>query len=541
LTPLRLVRLGSLTLIVMGLGLRLAELLVCRSLSQDEAQLALNVVDRPWSRLFGQLDFNQAAPDGFLAMQKLVVVTFGGNDYTLRLFPFAAGAVALVLLWFLARDVVSRAAATLALGLLAFSGPAVFYATADKQYAVDLAVAVVLLLLGTRSSDRAHDLRSTVLFAVAGAAGIWLSHSSVFVLAGVSSALFGRAVMLRDRRQTLHVSAASAVWIASFGIFAATSLGNVAHVRHSLSRSAGVFPASGAGLFSDTGALRTSLGAFRYIAGVPHLTLGQFDAGRVIAVLAAALCLVGFVSLVKRRPVRALMLVGPVVFMLIAWALGQYPLLGRTQLFLVPVYVLLLAEGIAQSAARARAPALRAVAAAVAVLVALAIAVPAVRDVARSPTVNEMKPVLEYIARRQHPHDVVYVYYTAQPQLRYYLECRCAGSALASAQTRGLWPLRRGPGGPAQFAPAMLSVPPRLIVGQYRGGDPSIPRRDLDALGSTRRVWVLVPEIEAPARSTVLRQLDRHGTRRAAYGVGSIDDFATAVVVYLYDMGGRRG
>jgi hypothetical protein len=47
---------------------------------------------------------------------------------------------------------------------------------------------------------------------------------------------------------------------------------------------------------------------------------------------------------------------------------------------------------------------------------------------------------------------------------------------------------------------------------------------------------VLVPEVEEPTRERLLRALDRHGRLRATFGVGNVHDFATAVVVYLYDM-----
>ena len=73
--------------LAIGILLRLREFLANRSLAQDEAQLALNIIDRPITRLFGQLDFNQAAPPGFLAVQKLVTEALGFGEYSLPALP----------------------------------------------------------------------------------------------------------------------------------------------------------------------------------------------------------------------------------------------------------------------------------------------------------------------------------------------------------------------------------------------------------------------------------------------------------------------
>src|SRR4030095_13262066 len=136
----------------------------------------------------------------------------------------------------------------------------------------------------------------------------------------------------------------------------------------------------------------------------------------------------------------------------------------------------------------------------------------------------EMKSVLEYLAGKELAGDSVYVYYTAQPQLRYYLECNCAGPQFEAAKDAGRW------------APALRSVPARLIVAQDRGGDPSAYSSDLDSLRGRKRVWVLLPAIQQSTRATFLRELDRRGMRRATFGVGDVGDFQSAVVVYLYDM-----
>jgi hypothetical protein len=534
---LRIAWLASVAAVGIGIILRLVEFLENRSLAQDEAQLVLNIMNRPFDHLFGQLDFNQAAPPAFLAVEKAITEAIGDSEYSLRLLPFLAGTLALVLIPFLARRVVTAQAVPLAVALFALSDPLIYYTTSSKQYAVDVLIATVVLLLGFRFGDRPYEASAALAFAGVGATSIWLSHSSVFVLAGVSAALIVGSLAKRQWRRARNVAAASGVWLASFGVFVLTFLDNASEIQRSLSSTPGVLGVSGAGEAGVlTSELRTSLGAFRYVAGVPHfLERGGNDAGAVIALAVGVFCIAGLASLVAKRPEKGLALITPLVFMLIAWGLGDYPLLGRTQLFLAPVYVLLSAEGVV-FLTKTRHRGVRTATVISAGIVGVALAAPALAHTVRPRAFHEMKPVLEYIAREELAGDSVYVYYTAQPQLRFYLECDCAGSQFEAAKDAGLWPLRPGRGGPGQWAPALRSVPPRLIVAQDRGDDPSSYLSDLDSLRGRKRVWVLLPAIWQSTRATFLRELDRRGRRRATFGVGDVGDSKSAVVVYLYDM-----
>src|SRR5206468_2823825 len=64
-------------LVALGIALRLAYYLSNRALSSDEAALALNLMHRPYAGVFGHLDVNQAAPPGFLLVQKIAIEAFG--------------------------------------------------------------------------------------------------------------------------------------------------------------------------------------------------------------------------------------------------------------------------------------------------------------------------------------------------------------------------------------------------------------------------------------------------------------------------------
>src|SRR5439155_103893 len=145
-------------------------------------------------------------------------------------------------------------------------------------------------------------------------------------------------------------------------------------------------------------AWRATLGEFRYISGIAHfLQRGNNDLGLLIFALALVLCAVGLYSLATRVPDAALMLLTPFLFMLVAWGLGKYPVLGRTQLFLIGTFVLLLAEGIWYAAATARRSTARGLALLSATVITLFVAVPTIGHIVHPRRFEDVKPVLDHL------------------------------------------------------------------------------------------------------------------------------------------------
>ena len=65
------VRYAALVVVAVGIALRLWQYLADASLWVDEAALARNIVDRSPAGLLAPLDYGQAAPWGFLLIEKL--------------------------------------------------------------------------------------------------------------------------------------------------------------------------------------------------------------------------------------------------------------------------------------------------------------------------------------------------------------------------------------------------------------------------------------------------------------------------------------
>ena len=172
-------------LICFGIILRTAQYIFNRSLWVDEAMLALNIIDTPFSELLKPLEYNQGAPIGFLAIEILIVQLLGTSEYALRLFPFVCGVISLMLFVRVGKHFVENKSVIIAIALFAISYKLIFYSSEVKQYSSDVAIA--LLLYGTMVSIHAVGLNLARVLAlgIIGAVALWFSHPATFILAGI--------------------------------------------------------------------------------------------------------------------------------------------------------------------------------------------------------------------------------------------------------------------------------------------------------------------------------------------------------------------
>src|SRR5512135_2026571 len=95
----RFFQIAILIIIVFGIILRASKYLPAWSMRGDELAVTLNLINRsPIELATKPLDYEQAAPFGFLLLTKALMIIFGKSEYVLRLVSFIAGCVSLVLM-----------------------------------------------------------------------------------------------------------------------------------------------------------------------------------------------------------------------------------------------------------------------------------------------------------------------------------------------------------------------------------------------------------------------------------------------------------
>jgi hypothetical protein len=449
-------RWGVWGLITLAAVLRIRQYAANRSLWLDEAKLSLNVLHRNFAQLWQPLDYHQGGPIGFLLLQKSATLLLGTSEYALRLVPLLAGILSIFLFYLLAKRVTS--AAPLALALFAMSPSLIYYSSEVKQYSSDVMVALLLLYLGT--SGRA------MLLGVFGAIAVWFSHPAIFVLAGI-----GFVMVLRGWK-----------YVPPFLLPAASFLLCYFTVLRKLSQDAALLA------YWQPNFIPKNLSAFKWL-GDSFFDFFASSGALTFLGLAGFAFLCGCISLFKRNKEILFLLLSPVVLVLLASAAQKYPFGGRLTLFMVPVALLLMAEG---------AETLRVIIGNQfgVILVLLLLLDPGKYSLHRfvtpfKPTaragvmpLEEMRPVVREVEDHIQSGDYVYLYHAAQPAFRYYAER--LGFSTQNVET-----------------------------GIASGRDPHVYEADTQQLAG-KRVWVVLSHMEGVAADEpkYLRfAFDLHGQR----------------------------
>jgi len=510
-------------LVLLGLGalLRAAQYLNNFSMWADESWLALavsgrSVMDIVLNRNLGN---NCVLPPCFLLIIKGVRQVFGGGEYALRLFPFLCGIFSLGLFRELGKKYFRRPAQTAACFLFAFSPPLIFYSAELKQYSSDAAVALLLYVVCVPALKDPLKFRRAAGLSVLGILCSFISHTAVFILAGIAVA--GLAEFLREKKKSAFAGNMTVylIWMAGFAVI------YLFYFRVMFESKAFGYMEEGLLSLRNPG-----LSAFR------ALSVFRSPAGMSFPVAGLAVFILGFWSLLRRDEGLAIRLTAPLALVLIASFCGEYPFQGRFLVFLLPGIFFVLAEAFGFFWQKGRAGRIAAVIL-LAVLSGRSTA-DAVRHLFAPRGVSQTRQVMTALKDRQRPGDVIYMNSEAQYAYCYYTQ------ALGYSFTPRIVGIINNQLNEKDGEPFIYlyhygrGFDSRLYrSGRMTPGVVNPARHALSYLEGRGRVWILCAQMNPDAEKFFLRQAEKQGGR-----VSVVKKMNAAL--YLYDFRGpeaRRG
>jgi Dolichyl-phosphate-mannose-protein mannosyltransferase len=488
-------------LVLLGVGLRFWEYLFNRSLYLDEILLTRSIVGMPLGSLLSKpLLMDQVAPRGFLLVERLVVTILGPSELALRLFPFLCGVASVILFRRLAGRVLTGAGPALALFLFAISVPLIRYGGDVKQYAVDIAAAIGLLLLALDLREKEATTKRLLLAGALGLAVVWFSQTAVLVMAGIGLGLAVDWLISRDLRAGREVLIVIPLW-------AVAPVAAVIAGMRSMTPSTREFMDDfwAGGFFPRTLRVAEAPGWFweRLSSIFSDPSLLRYRWPVVFLIVAVA----GVVALWQRSRPAALLLVGPFVVTMAAAVAHQYPFRGRLIVWLVPSALIAAAAG--AEWIRGRTSALRSIAGAALgaalMLAFLASPVMAMWEMPPPYDIEHWRALLSYLQSHRQTGDEVYVL-----------------------------PLQRI--GMSFYGPSYGLQPQDWTTGVCSRDDSRAYIRDVDRYRGVRRLWVLSGSSRPFrfVRASVQQYLNTIGVRQDSVEFPSLT--MTAVSLELYDL-----
>jgi hypothetical protein len=482
-------------LIVLGAVLRLRQYLTGRSLWADEAMLALNIVERDFGRMFQVLDYDQGAPIGFLLVEKLFHVILGKHEFVLRLFPLLVGLTTLGLFYLLLKRTTSGAGLIVALALFAFNPRLIYYSSEVKQYILDVAVTILLLLAAAPLFRASLQKKDYVWLTLAGLLVLWFSHPAVFVLAGIGLALVINFLQRRDYLNLRFVIGVGIVWILEIALLYLLILNDLSQNPYMRDYWRGAFLPMPP--WSDPGWLTKNLNENIGIQfGIPYAVLVVFF-----------LMLVGWVMLWFHQRGDAIAFASILAVTTIASALQLYPVFERMILFLVPIGLILIGKTV--EVIDQRVQRFQTLGAFFVIFLAGYLlygpVTTSLQNFVQPKFFEHIRPSMETLRDAWKDGDVLYVSYGALPAFRFY----------------------------APFY--------ELETVSYKFGeredyqDPQNILNQLDSLRGSPRVWILLSHVHEEGdfneRDFILNYLNENGEKRREFRVPG-----TSVFLYLYDL-----
>jgi hypothetical protein len=330
------VRNCAILLILAGAAFRIRAYLAADSLTHDEVCVVLNLMHRDFVGLGKPLDYQQAAPLGFLCLEKFIGTCLGFSELSMRVFPLLAGITLLPIIFFLLTDMLGPGPALAGL-LLAASEPWLIKWSVDvKPYSSDALFSALMLWLMWRGYTRHWKPPTLPLLTLAGALALTLSFTGALVLAGGGLTIFAFEIYRRSWITARRLAVVGCIW-------ALVLAANVALIDRPLIAEpylqkywiAQFMPMPPRSLHDLHWFVAAAHQAFR--------TTMKFG----WPPLAQAMFLLGLLFLAQRTRPALLLILSPLPFALLASALREYPFGDRLLVYATPQAIVIISAALA--------------------------------------------------------------------------------------------------------------------------------------------------------------------------------------------------
>jgi hypothetical protein len=321
------IKIFCLLITFLGVCLAIIQYFLNRSLWFDEAALAIHFLEKDFSQLFTLVSTNQAAPIGFLMVEKFFGTVLGNNEMALRLFPLCCYLLSIPFVFgFAIKLFPTKNVAFLSTAIFSITNSVLRYSSEVSQYSTDVFISAALIYVALTFTFQ--QKRDYYFLALIGAVVIWFSNVSIVLLF-----VIGLYILYAESVKKNYLPILSIIpWLLSFSIYCFLFVGNKTFVAFSES------------LFMPLNPFTVEFLNF-WRLGLQSIYGGLIGFGPVW-LLPFGLSLVGLFRIIEMRKYVAMyFLLFPILVHLGLASLKLYPFSSQLILYQVPMMILLLVSG----------------------------------------------------------------------------------------------------------------------------------------------------------------------------------------------------
>ncbi len=326
---------GAMSIIGLGMLLRIVMYVQNRSLFIDEACLSSQLIERSYGGLFENMEY-QYAPPFFAFIVKAMTQCFGANEYALRLIPLLGALIGIILFYKLCRKYLSDVHCFLPLVLFCFGMPLLQYATEVKQYSTDVMMTLALILICLEWKVEDFDFKRALKWALIGSFTVWFSMPGVFILFGIGIFYLFESYKKGAKEQIKYIIGAILIWLINFGFYYFAIIRKDIGLENLEDYHARFFlPLPPTSLAELNQAKNILLSFFQTSIGATTLAI-------VFGLLTTCMTIFNFF---KKEKSLLLLFLLPILAAMLASGMKMYSLIPRLTLFFIPLLILLIGIG----------------------------------------------------------------------------------------------------------------------------------------------------------------------------------------------------
>ena len=392
-------------IVLCGIVLYLRRYFFNHSIWLDEARVSLCIIKLPISAFLHQpLGCYQAAPFGFLVIEKLIVTFCGPWEYALRFYPEVSGLISLWIFYRLVKIYIKSEFSAFALFAFVITPTLVWFSSEVKPYYTDIFFVLISYLVIAQTCLGTLSWRKVAWVSLLGMVMIWCSFPVIFILSGIIATCFLTIFSQRNWSNFWKVCVISFSWCISFILSWLVLLRNIIHVFGDWDLWTGGFLSfrdmnSWARIFNKMLCYPCGFSAYTWLAGL--------------------LFFIGGYSFFKEDKKKFFLLLIPLLFVFLASGLRKYSAQDRLVLFLVPVFMLMIAKGVEEISLRTKRWKLI-TAFLLMVVLFYSSFFATYKEFISSQAYTETRPLISYLKENMHKGDAIFVYYGAVDEFEYY-------------------------------------------------------------------------------------------------------------------------
>lgn len=349
--------------------------------------------------------YNQAQPIGFLIIENVIIKLFGSGKYMLRLFPLVCGIISLLLFYKVAKLYCEPVAVPIALMFFAVSQQLIRYSSIIKHYSCDVLIGLILLFGIKDLQEKPLNHLRILLWGGVGSVAMWISHAAILILPGLGLVLILDTARKKEKTKLKKLLIIGSIFAINLAFLYHAQLNNLTDHKGALYFWQDWFPSFEIKSLADLELCANTLWAgFKMVRLVPYN-------------IALFMCGVGCVYMFAKKKRDFFYLMAPILFVVTASGLEKYPFYERLILFLVPILILFIAEGIGYVIKNriAHFPGI--------ILLAVLISMTSLE--AKNFLINppgQLDPIEIYMSDNWRAGDILYTYYPPNPKSREYFK-----------------------------------------------------------------------------------------------------------------------